>query len=69
MAKRSIVKTADLVCGLDKGGYSLTISELDELCSLARRGLIVEALSAAFNGGYVLGHRATVAGKYTERKG
>lgn len=65
---RSIIKTAETVNGIDKGGYSMTIAEMDELCSLAKRGLLIEALCAAYNGGYVRGHRATLAGKYAERK-
>lgn len=65
---RSIIKTAETVNGVDKGGYSMTIAEMDELCSLAKRGLLIEALCAAYNGGYVRGHRATLAGKYAERK-
>lgn len=67
--KRSIVKTAEKVYLTDKGRYSMTINELQELIDMLQNVGVTDALITAFNAGYVLGHRATVAGKYTERKG
>ena len=67
--KRSIVKTAEKVYLTDKGCYSMTINELQELIDMVQNVGVTDALFTAFNAGYVLGHRATVAGKYTEHKG
>lgn len=66
MAKRSIVKTAERVRGVDEGGYTLTSSEILELLEVAQKEGISDAIYTAFYGGFVLGHRATIAGKYHE---
>ncbi len=47
--------------------YDMKFSEFNALRSMAREDIFL-ALATAYNVGYVRGHRATVAGAYTERK-
>ena len=68
MANRDIRKTAALVRRTDRGGYDMSGGEFCELLDIAQEIGAAEAITEAFNFGYVLGHRATKAGKYTERK-
>ena len=69
MAKRDMVKTAARVRGIDQGNYSITVPEMYELMEMARTVGAADAIALAFDYGYVLGHRATEAGKYKERTG
>lgn len=67
MVKRNIEETIKEVRGKMPASYDLTVLDIEELAETAR-GDLVDAIIKAFDFGYVLGHRATVAGKYTERR-
>ena len=48
-------------------GYDLTLEEYKRLKDMILDGKCPEAVSMAFNYGFALGHRATVAGKVTKK--
>lgn len=48
--------------------YDIPGGDIMKLMEKAQAGEAYDAIMAAFNYGYVLGHRATVAGKYRELK-
>lgn len=48
--------------------YDISPSDVMELMRKAQSGEAYDAIMAAFNFGYVMGHRATLAGKYSELK-
>lgn len=50
--------------GLDR--YDMTSDELGKLIAMSKEGNAYESLIMAFCYGFVLGHRATVAGKIKE---
>ena len=68
---RNMEKTANKMLGkfnnqsgLDR--YDMTSDELGKLIAMIEEGNIYEPLTMAFCYGFVLGHRATVAGKIKE---
>ena len=67
MAKRDLEKTAARVMYRVPSGYDLTHADLTQLHDMAEHNFF-EAICTAFNFGYVMGHRATEAGKYEENK-
>lgn len=67
MAKRDLEKTAARVIHRVPSSYELTYTNLTQLHDMAEHNFF-EAICAAFNFGYVMGHRATIAGKYEENK-
>lgn len=48
--------------------YDIPGSDIMKLMKKAQSGEAYDAIMAAFNYGYVMGHRATEKGKYTELK-
>lgn len=70
MAKRDIEKIAEKTTGEKNRiptAYDMTGSELFSLTEKARKDA-PDAILTAFRAGFVLGHRATKAGKYTESR-
>ena len=67
MARRDLKKTAARVIHRVPSGYELTYTDLTQLHDMAEHNFL-EAICAAFNLGYVMGHRSTEAGKYEENK-
>ena len=68
--KRDMNKTAERADSQIKDAYDINILEVQELINKARNGSRYDAFDAivtAFKYGFVLGHRATVAGKVTRR--
>lgn len=63
---RDIEKTAEKARENKPEHYDLTYQELRDLLEKAR-GDIGKAIITAFNYGFVLGHRATAAGKVKKR--
>lgn len=68
MAKRNLTETANRVRCTDRGGYGMSSAEIYELIEMARNVGSADAIITAFNFGYVLGHRATLAGRYKENR-
>lgn len=68
MAQRNMRETAARVKGVRNDYYNISIGELKELADIARNEDVYEAFITCFEYGYVLGHRATIAGKYNEHK-
>lgn len=68
MAKREMMETA---AKFDKGeipaAYDLSYTEVLRLLDMAAAGRLFDAIETAFRYGYVLGHRATAAGKQKKR--
>lgn len=72
MAKRDIEKTANKVKGLfDKenglDAYDLNGDDLERLYQLVLENRIWDTVITAFRYGFVMGHRATVAGKIAKK--
>lgn len=68
--KRDMNKTAEKANYFPRDCYDIRISEIQELINKARNGSCTEAFDAivtAFKYGFVLGNRATVAGKIQKR--
>ena len=63
---RDIEKTAEKARENKPEYYDLTYQEMQDLLEKAR-GDIGNAIRTAFNYGFVLGHRATAAGKVKKR--
>lgn len=66
MKKRTLTETIQRVEGSIPSNYEMRYSDITQLGEIARNDLYA-AISAAFEYGYIMGHKATVAGKYTER--
>ena len=69
---RDMEKTAEIISGKminEKGlsHYDMNSQEITRLFNLIDQGEWYKAISTAFEYGFVLGHRATVAGKVTKR--
>ena len=48
-------------------GYSLRLTEIEELKNMILKGNVFDAIGIAFNYGFVLGNRVTVSGKITKK--
>lgn len=67
---RDMKKTAEKATREIPSNYDLNSSEIIDLMKKARKGSpddTYNAIITAFKYGFVLGHRATVAGKITKR--
>ncbi len=65
MRPRNMKATTERVHGRIAEHYDMSGSDVVELCEIAQKD-VYEAITRAFEYGYVLGHRATKAGKYSE---
>ncbi len=68
--KRDMNKTAERANKYSKDGYDICTTEIQELMNKARNGSCTETFEAiitAFKYGFVLGNRATIAGKIQKR--
>lgn len=66
MKERTLTETTERVKGHIPSNYEMRYSDIVHLGELAKDDLFA-AISAAFEYGYTMGHKATVAGEYTER--
>ena len=66
MARRDLFITSDEVRGRIPVVYDLMASDIQQLYKLSKEDPF-NALTVCFRFGYVLGHRATLRGKYKEQ--
>ena len=66
--KRDLFKTAALVGKTIPTAYQMFASDITDLTEMSQQGDLQQyrAFMLAFEYGYVMGHRATVNGKYKE---
>ena len=68
MASRNMEQIAERTIGRIPTEYDMTYDEMLRLYKAFMGGHEFTALSTAFEFGFVMGHRATKAGKFRERK-
>lgn len=68
MAKRDILRMANISAGNIPDRYTLTVNDIYQIKSVADNDDLYAALSTAFHAGFTLGARAQKKGVYKERR-